>query len=332
MLANLKGLFTPEAVAASLKILPPMETTIMDTLFKQRPTHPLPLIGVSELISVVQTVPVVRRDGTPVSLKGETANMEFIAPLPVKVKIPVSASELNDLKIIFGNQASVAAWRTRKVDQIRQAVRNTTEGMCSVVAATGKLTWPVELAGGRREIYEVDYGPLLTYTPATKLTAASKVSSVYKLLRGMELTVKKAGLGGNVEFWAGTDVASVFLDIAEAYTSTTESKPYRVSLEQGRVVVGKYVIQFMDETYPSPEDETIWIDKLDPKTLLAVTSNAQGNVWYCAIDSISANNAAVPLHIVPVPRDDDSGIMLIGQAKPLPARASRATCKAVVVD
>lgn len=57
-----------------------------------------------------------------------------------------------------------------------------------------------------------------------------------------------------------------------------------------------------------------------------------GNVWYCAIDSISADNAATPLHIVPVPRLDDSGIMLIGQAKPLPARPSRACCKAVVVD
>lgn len=332
MLANLKGLFTPEAVAASLKILPPLETTVMDSLFKQRPTHQFPVIGVSDLVSVVQTVPVVRRDGTPISLKGETASMEFIAPLPVKVKIPVTASELNDLKIIFGNQAAVAAWRTRKVEQIRQTVRNTTEGMCSVVAATGKLTWPVELEGGRREIYEVDYGPLLTYTPAAKLTAASKLSDVYKLFRGMELEVKKAGLGGNVEFWVGSDVVAALLGIVETYTSTTESKPYRISLEQGRVTVGNYVIRFMDETYPNPEDDGEWLPKLDAKVLMAVATNQPGAVWYCAIDSISANNAAVPLHIVPVPRDDDSGIMLIGQAKPLPARPSRASCKAVVVD
>ena len=126
MLAQLKGLFTPQAIAASMKLLTPLETTIMDTLFKDRPTHPLPLIGVSELVSVVQTVPVVRRDGTPVALKGETASMEFIAPLPVKVKIPVTASELNDLRVIFGDQAAVTAWRTRKIDQIRRTVRDTT--------------------------------------------------------------------------------------------------------------------------------------------------------------------------------------------------------------
>ena len=62
MLANLKGIFSPEAVAASLKTLPVLKTTIMDSLFKQRPTHPLPMIGVSDLVSVAQTVPVVRRD------------------------------------------------------------------------------------------------------------------------------------------------------------------------------------------------------------------------------------------------------------------------------
>lgn len=332
MLAQLKGLFTPVAIAESLNTLPPMETTIMDGLFKQRPTHPLPLIGISELVSVVQTVPVVRRDGTPISLKGETANMEFIAPLPVKVKIAVTASELNDLKVIMGNSAAVAGWRTRKVEQVRQTVRNTTEAMCSVVFSTGKLTWPVELEGGRREVYEVDYGPLLSFTPEAKLAVTSRLPDVYKLLRGMELTVKQAGLGGKVEFWAGTDVVSVLLGIVEGYTSTTESKPYRVQLEQGKIIVGSYVINFMDETYPNPDNEKDWLPKLDPKTLVAVSTNHPGTVWYCAIDSISANNAATPLHIVPVPRDDDSGIMLIGQAKPLPARPSRASCKAVVVD
>ena len=148
----------------------------------------------------------------------------------------------------------------------------------------------------------------------------------------METEVKKAGLGGNVEFWAGSDVVAVLLSIVEGYISTMESKPYRVSLEQARVMVGGYTIHFMDETYPNPDDETEWLPKLDPKTLLAVAMNQSGKVWYCAVDSISANNAATPLHIVPVPRQDDSGIMLIGQAKPLPARPSRASCKAIVVD
>lgn len=331
MLAQLKGLFTPEAIAASLTTLPPLETTVMDNLFKDRPTHPLPLIGISDLKAAVQTVPVVRRDGTPVSLKGEGVDMEFVAPLPIKVQIPVTASELNDLRVIFGDKAALTAWRTRKVDQIRQTVRNTVEGMCSVVMSTGKLTWPVDL-GGRREVYEIDYGPLLTHEPAAKLTTASKLPDVYRLLRDMELAVKKAGLGGSVEFWAGSEVVAVLLGIVEQYMSTTESRPYRMELEEGRIRVGGYVIHFMDETYPNPEDDGEWLPKLEARALLAVAKNQPGKVWYCAIDSISANNAATPLHIVPVARQDDSGIMLIGQAKPLPARPSRASCKALVIE
>ena len=140
MLAQLKGLFTPEAIAKTLAPMPPLESTIMDALFKNRPSHPLPVIGVQDLTPVVQTVPVVRRDGTPVNLDNEAVSMQFVAPLPVKVQIPVTASELNDLKVIFGNQAAVAAWRARKVDQVRRAVRDTTEGMCAVVATTGKLS------------------------------------------------------------------------------------------------------------------------------------------------------------------------------------------------
>lgn len=331
MLAQLKGLFTPEAIAKTLAPMPPLESTIMDSLFKNRPSHPLPVIGVQDLTPVVQTVPVVRRDGTPVNLDSEAVSMQFVAPLPVKVQIPVTASELNDLKVIFGNQAAVAAWRARKVDQVRRAVRDTTEGMCAVVATTGKLTWPVKLDGGGAEVYEIDYGPLLSYTPDALLTAASRLPQVYALLRGMELEVKQAGLGGNVEFWAGSDVVAVLLGIVESYVSTTESKPYRVSLEQGKVVVGNYTIRFMDETYPDPTDKSRWLPKLPARMLLCVATNQQGNVWYCAIDSISANNAATPLHIVPVVRPDDSGIMLIGQAKPLPARPSKASCKAIVV-
>lgn len=331
MLANLKGIFSREAIAKSLVALPILETTIMDLYFKNRPAHPMSLIGLADLVDVVQTVPVVRRDSAAVSLQGQSMDMQFIAPMPLKVKVNVSASELNDLRVIMGNAESVNAWRTAKINQIRRAVRDTTEAMCAVTLTTGKLSWPVDVGGGRRENYEVDYGAPLTFTPLAKLNATSKLSAVFNLLRAMEQEIKKAGTGGNVEFLAGADVATMLLDIAEKHTSTAEGKPLSVRLEQGQMQIGGYLIRFMDETYPDPVSGQ-WVPKLGAKTLQAVSVNAPGNVWYCAVDSISANNAAVPLHIVPVASDDDSGITLIGQAKPLPARASRATCLCTAVE
>lgn len=330
MLANLKGLFAPQAVAQSLTTLPPLETTMMDTFFKNRPNHPSPLIGMSDLIEVVQTIPVVRRDGAPISLGGESVETQFFAPLPIKPETSVSASEVNDLRVMMGNSVTLAAWRTRKVDRVRKVVRDTTEGMCSVVLTTGKLSWPVRLPGGRMEVYSIDYGAPLAYELDEVLTPTTKLSQVYRLLRGMQQKIRMAGIGGKVEFWCGEDVAAVFLDMAENYKSTVQNAPLNIKLGDGQVMVGSYVIRFMDETYPEPLTGK-WVPKLGPKLLMAVATDVPGTVWYCAIDSVSANNAAVPLHIVPVQRDDDTGISLIGQAKPLPARPSRATCLCTAV-
>jgi hypothetical protein len=104
-----------------------------------------------------------------------------------------------------------------------------------------------------------------------------------------------------------------------------------MDLGASKITIGNYAVHFMDESYPSPTDGT-WLPKIDAKTLIGVAVDQPGTIYYCAIDSISANNAAVPLHVVPVARDDDSGITLIGQTKPLPARPSRATCKCVAVN
>ena len=225
MLANLKGLFSQQAVAQSLRTLPPLESTIMDRFFKQRPTHPLSMLGITDLKAVVQTVPVVRRDGVPVPLDNESIETQFFAPLPIKVQIPVTAAELNDLRVLLGNQASIEAWRTQKVDQVRQAVHATTEGMCAGVLTTGKLAWPVQLPGGRTESYGIDYGTPLTHTPSTKLTGTSKLSDVYRLLRAMQQEIRMAGIGGRVEFMCGEDVTTVFLDMAENYRSTAQDAP-----------------------------------------------------------------------------------------------------------
>lgn len=329
MLANLRNLFLPGAVAKTLKTFQPLASTVMDTLFKNRPTHPLPLIGKAELETITKTVPMVRRDGTPISLSTEKLDMEFVAPLPVKVKVNVSASEVNDLRAMLGNSATLELWRRNKLEQIRNTIRDTLEGICSVVMATGRISWPVQLEGGGIEYYEIDYGPLNTY-PDQELHSGADLSEVYKLLRGMEQTIRKSGVGGKVEFFAGADVGAVFLDIAESSRTTTQNHPYHLELGQGKILVGKYAIHYMDETYPEPLGGE-WIDKLGPDILLAVATDSPGTIWYCAIDSISANNAALPLHIVPVARDDDSGITLIGQTKPLPARRSKASCKCKIL-
>ena len=152
MLAQLKGLFTPDAIASALKPMPELESTVMDALFKNRPTHPLPVIGVQELINVVQTAPVVRRDGAPVALEGESAAIQYIAPLPVKVKVPVTASELNDLRAVLldlraGSHAAV-------IDALAAAGGN--DGGEGAAAVVHKLAAP----GVHRGLFRIAAGIL----------------------------------------------------------------------------------------------------------------------------------------------------------------------------
>lgn len=330
MLVTLRNLFAPQAVAQSLKTLPPLQSSIMDTYFKNRPAHPLPMLGITDLKPVIQTIPVVRRDGTPLPLQNEEVETQFFAPCPTKVQLIVPASELNDLRVIMGNQASVEAWKTRKLEQIRQTIHNTTEGMCAGVLTTGRLSWPMQREGGRTSEYYLDYGEPLIQEIANKLSASTPLSEVWRLLQAMQRKIRMAGLGGKVEFICGEDVAAVFLDMAENWKSTAQNAPLSIKLGNGEVHIGSSVIRFMDETYPSPISGE-WVPKLDSKTLMAIAVDVPGTIWYCAIDSISANNAAVPLHIIPVKRDDDTGITLIGQAKPMPARPSRSVCKCAAV-
>lgn len=335
MLVSLKGIFTPQTVASTLERLPDLATTILDAAFPDRPTHPFPVVGIGELTVITGTVPVVRRGGQPVTVGSDNLSVMMIAPQPIKPAIEVSASELNDLKVLMNgnNGNAVEMWRQNKIDALRRLVRDTTEAMASTVLYHGKVDWPERRDGGGTASYVVDYGAPLTYSPAQKLTGDSKISDVYALLLAMRTEIRQNGIGGKVAFHAGGDVFKVLMDICQNYSSTVKSESLRVELssDQGVISIGGFSIMLMDEMYKHPVTGA-WVEKLSPKMLVAYTTDVSGKVWYCAIDSISASDPAVPFYVVPEVMSGDSGIRLIAQSKPLPARNSKTVCRAVVVE
>lgn len=335
MLVNLKQILSPEAVAQVLHRLPGLKTTVLDTAFPNRPVWPFPHVGLAELKAAIGTIPVVSRGSQPIAVENEELDISTIAPLPVKPSTEVLAWELNDLKALQGlggMTPTLDAWRTRKVDVLRRLVRATTEAMASTVLYTGKVAWPHVLAGGGIVNYVVDYGAPLSLTLATKLSATSKASDIFDLLNDMADAVQDAGIGGTVTFHAGRDVFKIMLDILQAYASTVRNSSLAVDLsKQGVIGIGGYEILRMNETYKDPITGAS-TPKLNAKTLVAFATDAPGTVWYCAIDSVSANNAATPFHVFAELMSGDAGYRLIAQSKPLPARNSRATCTCVAVD
>jgi hypothetical protein len=333
MLVNLKGIFTPQAVAGTLTRLPDLKTTVLDTAFPQRPIHPFASVGLGELTAVTGTMPVVRRSGQPVTVASEELEINLITPLPIKPAVEVTAAELNDLRTLLAGNSTVSinAWRDGKIDLLRRLVRDTTEAMASVVLYKGKVDWPQHESA--RANYVVDYGATLNYVLSGKLTGDSKVSAVFRLLTAMRGEIRKNGIGGKVAFHAGTDVFMALMDVCQGYASTAKGENIRVDLDekdQGVIRIGGYSIMLMDETYKHPKTGE-WVEKLNPKALVAFSTDVPGKIFYCAIDSISAQNASVPFHVVAEALPGDSGIKLFAQSKPLPARNSKSTCTCLAV-
>lgn len=328
MLVTLRNVFSPQNVMSSLGLLPDLKTSIIDSFYKQRPTHNSPMIGLDTITDVVGTIPVVGRDSLPVPVANEVHDVQFIAPLPVKPSITVTASELNDMKALLNNTYGLENWRKQKIDKLRKIVRDTTEAMASVQLMTGKVNWPRRLSHSSGNYY-VDFGSPLTYTPAAKLAATSTITDLWNICEAMAEVINQNGIGGNIEFMAGKEAFAMIVRMAESYKSRAGGH-ISISLENGKVNVGGHIIHKMTENYPSPADGT-WVPKVNPKSLVAVAVEVDGYIWYCAIDSITARNPAVPFYVVPEQMPGDVGIELIGQSKPLPARHPKSVCSAVVV-
>ena len=333
ILAQIKGLFSPHAVAASMEQLPPLETTVVDTLFPDTVEHPFVNIGIGELENVVGTQAVVRRDGQPIPFQGQGDDVNIFAPRPIKPSIDITASEINDLKALWGNKITMQQFVARQVDKLRHLVRNTTEAMASVVATTGKLSWPSRLEGGGFESYELDFGGVQKLDPPTKWTAGSPppLRTVYAWLSGLKRAVTKiGGGGGKFKFLAGEEAFGILLAFAENWKSTAQGGPISLTLEEGKIIVGGFEITEVSEEYQSPLNGQ-WVPKIPPKCLLGYASQRTGQVFYLAIDSISNNGAPTPFYVVVEQKPGDAAVSLIAQAKPLPVADLRSHILSEVV-
>lgn len=326
MLTNLKGLFSPQAVAANLKALPPIKSTVMDLLFPDRPAHPFALVGVEELVDVVGTIPVVTRGGKSVSVGNGSASIMFIEPLPVKPSKNVTGQDLNNLKLLLGDKASLTNYGRNTTDYLRKTTRATTEGICSTVL-TGKLSWPVMIEGGGYERYEVDYGSPLTVVPDKKIDeSGANISTLEAILDDMETAVQEAGIGGNVEYLAGKKAWNVITALVEAMKSTSKMRVERVS---GGVNINGYIIRKCTERYRNPETGDM-VSKIPEHKILAYATDAPGKVMYCALDNIDSGLKPLPFQPVPYELDEGTGYKIVGHSKPLPVRNPKTLCWAEV--
>ncbi|WP_035278069.1 major capsid protein, partial [Desulforegula conservatrix] len=214
---NLRGFFTRDALIRYLKALPALKTPVIDTVFTNRPNHPLPFVGEDMLKSVVRAMPVVRRGAPSIPVTKDTSVTAMYEPLPIRPNVTVTGVELNNLKLL--GQSSKETWAQNKTDHLRRIVRATTEAIAAG-SLSGRIVWPVQLDGGGWESWEINYGTPAEITPA-KLWDASNagIKDVFETLDAMKEAIEDNGYG-DIVFWAGKKAYSTLLILAEAFKST----------------------------------------------------------------------------------------------------------------
>jgi len=325
MIVKLRNLFSAQAVAQYLKALPPVHSTVMDNLYPDRPTHPFPLVGAEELLEVLQELPAVTRGGRSVSTSSGSVGVNFYEPLPVKANREITGQDLNNLKMILGNRASITNWARGRVDILRKSVRKTTEAM-SAVALTGTLSWPVKLDGGGWQTYEIAFGDPLSVTPDTLLDASTaNLSTAYKLLSAMRTEIQNAGVGGGtVEYLAGQSVYAALLTIVEN-VRTTAKHNIRADISGGVIDVGGFKVRECAETYRNPRTGAI-TKKIPDIKIVAYATDAPGKIFYCSLDDVDNNLQAMPFLSRVDKLPEGTGVKVIGHSKPLPCRSPKTIC------
>ncbi|OGU10022.1 MAG: hypothetical protein A2075_12190 [Geobacteraceae bacterium GWC2_58_44] len=324
---NIRGLYSREAIIKYLTGLPLIETVVMDSIFTFRPQHPLALIGADTINSVARAMPLARRGGRSITVPGSSGATGFYEPFPIHPDIFVSGVDLNNLKVIQGNQAGLDAWAQGKTDILRRTVRATTEALCAV-SLTGKIQWPVQLEGGGFETYEVDFGAIQTFAPAVKWSdGAAKLKDVFLTLRGMHKKLKEKGYGGRVEFWAGETAYNTLFALAEGFVSTAQ---LTVAISDAGINIGGYLVKPRDEMYYNPQTKAM-VPIVAAKFVKAIALDAGHQMPYCAIDDLDGNLQPMPFFVKPIKSENPSGYQLVAESKPFPIPNVDGICDAQVI-
>ncbi len=328
MQVNIRQYFTPAAVGQHLEALPVLETFIMDLIYTNRITHPLPVLGVDELLSITGNVPVVRRGTAAYPLSGESKGITYLEPQPVDVSSFLGAVDLNNLKLL-GDQG-IEYWVRGKVDTQRRAVRSTTEAM-ACQSLSGTIAYPMKTDSGL-STYTVNFGSILSHTINTPWNydyPEKRLADILLDLIAMGNVIKRAsGYGSKIVYLAGQ---TAYLAVANRVIGVEDAKINAQVTEKGITIAG-FTIMLATGGYKDLANNGAWVPSVADDRIVAVAVDAPFKLFYCALDDLDANLLPMPFFSKPVKMDNPSGYNIIGMSKPVPVPVPKAICSADAVS
>lgn len=325
MQINIRQYFTPAAIGLHLEALPVLETFIMDLIYGNRITHPLPVLGVDELLSITGNVPVVRRGTAAYPLAGESKGITYLEPQPVDVSSFLGAVDLNNLKLL-GDQG-IEYWVRGKVDTQRRAVRSTTEAL-ACQSLSGAISYPMKTDAGL-DTYTVNFGTILSQAISVKWDHADKGLELILLdLIAMGNTIKQAcGYGSKIVYLAGQ---TAYIALAKKVLAVQDAKINAQVTEKGITIAG-FTVLLAEGGYKNLANNGAWVPSVADKNIVAVAVDAPFKLFYCALDDLDANLLPMPFYSKPIKLDNPSGYNIIGMSKPVPVPVPKAICAGAAI-
>ena len=323
---DISSFFTPQMIAARFKTMDPLETPVMDTVFKVRPQLSSPVVARSRVEKVVKPLPLVRRGSASISVDGPTGSVASYEPISIRASMTITGVDINNLKLL--GDIGQEAWAADMQDTLRRDARATTEAMCAN-SLSGTLNWPIRLETGGWDSYEVIYGTNLSVTPDVLWDASAvKMADVFATLKAMRRALRQKGYGGTIEIWAGSDAYDQLFRVVEDSKTTAT---IRLEITAEGIQIGSFLVKERAEEYTNPQTDAL-TPTLAADAVMMIAMDAGIQCPYCALDDIQMGLTPAPLGIKVVMKEDPSCYIVIAESKPFPLVNCKGICTATVLN
>jgi len=306
-----KKFFVVQALITTLNRLPPLKTFIMDLIYPEavRRNHPFDRLSYSDLGLPTKNIPLVTRGSVSYALTPDTTKITQIDPANFTPSITVSAADINRFKTLSlnGQQTLVDGY----IDQLRRSVRKSTEAL-AIQSITGKIEYDIRTADGGMDLYKVNFGtPRVVQVSKKWDDNNTKAGDIVASIGQINDSLQKTSDGTDIVYLVKYDVYAALVSKAAALNNSDLIKVFPDFVQIGNA---KFVI--CSARYYSYQTKA-FVDAIPDKSVVAIARDDAFALFYCALDSLDANFAALPFYVNAIKLDDPEGYKFVGQSRPM---------------
>jgi hypothetical protein len=321
-----KRYFTLAMFVTALNRLPPLHTFIMDLIYPEpvRRNHPFDRIAYSDLGLPTKNIPLITRGSSSYAMPLDPNKGAIIDPANFTPSKTMTAADVNRFRSLSaGGQQQIV---DNIIDSLRRTVRKSTEAM-AIQSLTGTIAYDIRNGDGAMDIYKVQFGSIKTIPVAKKWNdPATKAGDVVATIGQIRQDLQKTSEGSDIVHLIGFDVYSALVTLSGAQNNSDLIKVF-----PDYVQIGTDKFYLCSAQYYSYKDKT-WVPAIAAKTVKSIARDDLFGLYYCALDSIKADFAALPFAINPVELDDPEGMKFIGNSRPMPIPNVEAIRDTVVLN